>query len=145
MTTAASYDDVHIGELLYALVEELYPICRSITGDGVRKTLEIMSRYAPITVHEVASGTKVLDWTVPNEWNIRDAWIEDGHGNRVVDFRASNLHVVSYSRPIRERMSLDALRPHLYSLPDRPEVIPYRTSYYAETWGFCVAHRLLET
>src|SRR5258708_32153950 len=106
MTTSSSSDDETLGQALYALVQELYPICRSITGDGVRKTLEIMSRYAPITVHEVPSGTKVLDWTVPNEWNIRDAWIEDDHGKRVVDFRASNLHVVSYSRPIRERMAL---------------------------------------
>jgi aminopeptidase-like protein len=132
------------GALAYELVEELYPICRSITGDGVRKTLEILSRHVPIQVHEVPSGTQVLDWTVPKEWNIRDAWIADESGRRVVDFRRSNLHVVNYSVPVRARLTLAELRPHLHTLPDRPDFVPYRTSYYEETWGFCLTQKQLE-
>jgi aminopeptidase-like protein len=133
-----------VGRELFALVQELYPICRSITGDGVRKTLSILSRYLPLSVSEVASGTPVLDWTVPNEWNIRDAYIADASGKRVVDFRAHNLHVVNYSTPVRATMSLAALRPHLHTLPKQPDLIPYRTSYYQETWGFCLSQRQLE-
>jgi aminopeptidase-like protein len=134
------------GARMYALVEELYPICRSITGDGVRDTLARIERQlpAPLLRTEVASGTPVLDWTVPREWNIRDAWIADASGARVVDFRASNLHVVNYSVPVRARMSLAELRPHLHTLPDHPDWIPYRTSYYAETWGFCLRQRQLD-
>lgn len=134
------------GARMYELVRELYPICRSITGDGVRATLAAIERHLPgaLARSEVATGTTVLDWTVPNEWNIRDAWIARRDGTRVVDFRASNLHVVSYSTPVRARMTLAELRPHLFSLPDRPDWIPYRTSYYAETWGFCLSHRALE-
>lgn len=129
---------------LYALIEELYPICRSITGDGVRKTLEILGKYIPLQRTEVASGERVLDWTVPDEWNIRDAYIADGRGRRVVDFRAHNLHVLNYSVPVRARMRLQELRPHLHSLPEQPELIPYRTSYYSKTWGFCLSHAQLE-
>ncbi|HSB86531.1 MAG TPA: DUF4910 domain-containing protein [Ilumatobacteraceae bacterium] len=129
---------------MYRLVEELYPICRSITGDGVRATLAALGRRIPLAVVEVASGTPVLDWTVPLEWNIRDAFIANGNGDRVVDFAASNLHVVSYSTPIDRHMSLAELRPHLHSLPAQPELIPYRTSYYDETWGFCLSHRQLD-
>jgi aminopeptidase-like protein len=132
------------GQELYALVNELYPICRSITGDGVRQTLTILSRYIPLTVHEVASGTPVLDWTVPNEWNIRDAWIADASGKRVVDFRALNLHVLNYSVPVRKKLSLSELRPHLFTLPDQPDLVPYRTSYWNETWGFCLSQRQLD-
>jgi aminopeptidase-like protein len=128
----------------YALIEELYPICRSITGNGVRKTLEILSRHVPLQVREVSSGTPVLDWTVPKEWNVRDAWIADESGRRIVDFRDSNLHVVSYSMPVRARLRLEELRPRLHALPDRPDLIPYRTSYYEETWGFCLSQRQLE-
>jgi aminopeptidase-like protein len=130
---------------LFSLVEELYPICRSITGDGVRQTLEILSRVAPIEVHEVPSGTPVLDWVVPPEWNIREAWIADSTGTRVVDFARSSLHVVSYSVPIRARMSLAELRPNLFTLPPQPELVPYRTSYYEPTWGFCLSQRVLDT
>lgn len=126
------------------LLRELYPICRSITGNGVRRSLEILSRFAPIEVHDVPTGTRVLDWTVPKEWNIEDAYIKDGSGKRVVDFRAHNLHVVNYSVPIHERLSLEALRPHLHTLPDHPDWIPYRTSYYQETWGFCLTQRQLD-
>jgi aminopeptidase-like protein len=132
------------GEELYALVKELYPICRSITGDGVRRTLEIVSRIIPLTVHEVPTGTPVLDWTVPKEWNIRDAWIADATGKRVVDFNALNLHVLNYSIPFRARLSLSELRPHLFTLPNQPDLVPYRTSYWNEAWGFCLSQRQLD-
>lgn len=132
------------GTALHRLAERLYPICRSITGEGFRESLRILEEYIPITVSAVPSGTPVFDWTVPNEWNIRDAYVEDAGGNRVVDFRAHNLHVVQYSTPVRQRMTLEALRPHLHSRPDRPDWIPYRTSYYKETWGFCLRHRDLD-
>ena len=133
------------GRELYDLVKALFPLCRSITGDGVRGTLEILSRWIPLRIEEVPTGTQVLDWTVPREWNIREAWIKDGQGRTIVDFRDSNLHVVSYSVPVRARLSLEELRPHLHTLPDRPDWIPYRTSYYQEDWGFCLRHRQLET
>jgi aminopeptidase-like protein len=133
-----------LGAELHALVSELYPICRSITGDGVRQTLQILSRYNPLTVHEVPSGTPVLDWTVPKEWNIRDAWIADASGKRVVDFRKLNLHVLNYSVPVRAKLSLRELRPHLFTLPDQPDLVPYRTSYWNEAWGFCLSQRQLD-
>ena len=132
------------GGAMHALMAELYPICRSITGEGVRQTLRILSRHIPLEVHEVPTGTPVFDWTVLKEWNIRDAYIKTARGERVVDFQKSNLHVVSYSVPVKKRISLGELRKHLFSLPDRPDWIPYRTSYYNETWGFCLSHRQLE-
>jgi len=128
---------------MHALMAELYPICRSITGGGVRQTLRILQRHIPLEVHEVPTGTTVFDWTVPKEWNIRDAYVKNSRGERVIDFQKSNLHVVSYSIPVRKRISLGELRKHLFSLPDRPDWIPYRTSYYNETWGFCLSHRQL--
>ena len=131
------------GAEMMALLEELFPICRSITGDGVRQTLKILSRYIPLEVHEVPSGTRVLDWTVPREWNIRDAYIALPDGTRIVDFAASNLHVVQYSPPMDATMTLEELRPHLHTLPDQSDWIPYRTSYYNENWGFCLTHRQL--
>jgi aminopeptidase-like protein len=130
---------------MHALVERLFPLCRSITGGGVRKTLEIIGESVPVTVHEVPTGTEVLDWTVPKEWNIRGAYIEDPDGNRVVDFAASNLHVVGYSVPVSATMTLDELRPHLHTLPDQPDLIPYRTSYYKQDWGFCLTQRTLDS
>ena len=142
MLTLTSPDDVR--EPMYELIRRLFPICRSITGDGVRETLRIVGELIPLTVHEVATGTKAFDWTVPKEWSIRDAYIKDAHGNRVVDFRANNLHIVSYSAPVHATMPLRDLQPHLHSLPEQPELIPYRTSYYDENWGFCLSHRCRE-
>lgn len=131
------------GKEMYGLVAELYPLCRSITGDGVRRTLDIVGREIDLDVHEVPTGTRVLDWTVPREWNLRDAWVEDPSGRRVIDVRVSNLHVVSYSAPVRARMPLAELRRHLHTLPEHPGWIPYRTTYYAEDWGFCLSHNQL--
>ncbi len=128
---------------MHALVERLYPLCRSITGDGVRRTLEIVGESLPLEVHEVPTGTEVLDWTVPKEWNIRDAYVKDPSGRKVVDFSESSLHVVGYSTPVSATLTLDELRPHLHTLPEQPDLIPYRTSYYAETWGFCLRHETL--
>jgi aminopeptidase-like protein len=133
-----------VGREMHTLATELFPLCRSITGNGLRATLGILQKHIPLTLTEVPSGTAVFDWTVPNEWNIRDAWIKNAAGERVVDFRKHNLHVVNYSVPVNRRMTLTELRPHLFSLPDQPDRIPYRTSYYKETWGFCLAHRDLE-
>jgi aminopeptidase-like protein len=136
--------DDGIGREAYALIEEMYPICRSITGEGVRATLAIIDRLVPLQITEVPSGSPALDWTVPPEWNIRDAWVADASGRRVIDFRRSNLHVVNYSEPVHATMSLEQLRPHLHTLPDRPDAVPYRTSYYERAWGFCLSQHELE-
>jgi aminopeptidase-like protein len=133
----------HVGPEMYELVKELYPICRSITGEGVRETLRVLQRHIPLDVREVPSGTDVFDWKVPREWNIRDAYVKSPAGEKIIDFKTSNLHVVSYSTPIRTRMPLGELRKHLFTLPDHPDWIPYRTSYYTEDWGFCLSHRKL--
>jgi aminopeptidase-like protein len=128
------------------LIESLYPICRSITGDGVRETLRLVGQKLPLERHEVPSGTPVLDWTVPDEWNVRDAWIKNRAGERVVDFRRCNLHLVSYSEPLSPRwISRAELVEHLHSLPEHPDWIPYRTSYYKRSWGFCVSEKQLES
>ena len=140
----AGLDQETLGAQLYDCVTDLYPICRSITGDGLRETLRRIGLLTPVTLHEVPSGTPVFDWTVPPEWNVHDAYVKSPRGERVIDFRRSNLHVVNYSVPVRDRMSLERLRPHLFTLPDRPEWIPYRTSYYKESWGFCLSQRQLE-
>jgi aminopeptidase-like protein len=131
------------GRSMYRFISELYPICRSITGDGVRKTLNLILEHIPLTICEVPSGLQVFDWTVPLEWNIRDAYIKNSAGERIVDFRASNLHVLSYSVPVHARMGLAELREHLFSDPQHPDWIPYRTSYYKPAWGFCLQHRQL--
>jgi len=140
---AAGAQPPAVGQELYDLMAELYPICRSLTGAGQRRTLDILRRRIDLTVHEVPSGTAVFDWTVPKEWNIRAAYIKDVRGRKIIDFADSNLHVVGYSVPVRRRMSFAALKPHLFSLPDHPDWIPYRTSYYREDWGFCLSHRQL--
>jgi len=143
-------DPVDSGAEMHRLVTELYPICRSITGDGVRETLRIVGRAlgpaapAALALTEVPTGTPVLDWTVPNEWNVRDAWVADAAGERLIDFQRHNLHLVNYSTPVRGRMSFAELRPHLHTLPERPDWIPYRTSYYEEAWGFCLTQRALD-
>lgn len=129
---------------MHHLVSELYPICRSVTGNGFRETLRRIQEHIPLCIHEVPTGTQVFDWTIPREWNIRDAWIADPHGAKVVDFGRSNLHVVNYSIPIHSKMPLRELREHLHTLPDRPDWIPYRTSYYQESWGFCLSHHQLQ-
>jgi aminopeptidase-like protein len=130
-----------IGGEMHALVRELYPLCRSITGDGVRETLRRVAAHIDLETHEVPSGTPVLDWVVPPEWNVRDAWIKDADGKKLVDFQTCNLHLVSYSVPFRGRLTAAELDDHLYSLPDHPDWIPYRTAYYEPTWGFCVTRR----
>ncbi len=132
------------GREMHALAAELYPLCRSITGNGVRSTLQRLAQDIPLAVREVPSGTQVFDWTVPEEWNIREGWIKDPHGRVVVSFANQNLHVVGYSTPVRGKMTLSELKLRLFSLPDQPDLIPYRTSYYKKTWGFCLPHRDLE-
>ncbi len=140
----AAPDLARLGDEMHALLVRLFPLCRSLTGDGVRETLRILGEDLPLAVAEVPTGTVINDWTVPREWNLRSAWIADADGARVVNAARSSLHVVSYSAPVRARMSLDELRPHLHTLPDRPRLVPYRTSYWHETWGFCLAHETLE-
>jgi aminopeptidase-like protein len=130
-----------MGSEIYALIKELYPLCRSITGDGFRQTMEILRRHIPLQTHEVPSGTPVFDWTVPKEWNIRDAYVKNARGEKIIDFNQSNLHVLSYSVPIHQMMALKDLKEHLFTLPDHPDWIPYKTSYYKENWGFCLRHR----
>ena len=129
------------GQDMHRFIAEAFPICRSITGDGVRQTLAKIRERIPLEIHEVPSGTPVFDWTVPREWNLRDAWVKGPDGRKVIDFQRSNLHVLSYSVPVHEKLPLEELKKHLFTLPDKPDLIPYRTSYYRETWGFCLAHR----
>lgn len=129
-----------VGQEMHQFISELYPICRSITGGGLRKTLHLISRHIPLVAHEIPSGTKVFDWIVPKEWNIKDAYIRNSKGEKVVDFQESNLHVVSYSVPVKTKLPLSKLKEHVFTLPDFPDWIPYRTSYYEENWGFCLSH-----
>ncbi len=138
-------DPERTGREMYDLVADLYPLCRSITGEGVRETLRRLKRYIDVALHEVPSGTQVFDWTVPKEWNIRDGYVKNAAGERVIDFQESNLHVVSYSVPVRTRMSLAELKEHLFSIPEHPDWVPYRTFYYREQWGFCISHRQLQS
>lgn len=130
-----------IGDEIYQLIYELYPICRSITGNGLRTTLNIIKKRIPIELREVPTGTQAFDWIVPKEWNVRDAYIKNASGEKIIDFAKSNLHVLNYSIPISQKISLSELRKHLFTIPGHPDWIPYRTSYYKENWGFCLSHR----
>lgn len=131
------------GKGMYALATELFPLCRSITGAGLRQSLTRIGHEIPVQIHEVPSHTPVFDWEIPLEWEAREAFINGPNGERVVDFRDNNLHLVHYSVPFRGTLSLEQLRPHLHSLPQHPDWIPYRSSYYNETWGFCLRHNNL--
>lgn len=135
-----SLDWHEIGQEMYRLIVDLYPICRSITGNGVRKTLGIIKNYIPLEIKEVPTGTEVFDWNIPKEWNIKDAYIKNSKGEKIVDFQKHNLHVVNYSVPVNKVVPLEELKAHLFTLPDYPDRIPYRTSYYKENWGFCLSH-----
>ena len=130
-----------IGQELHRFAAELYPICRSITGNGTRRTLTMIGEKIPLAISEVPTGTHIFDWTVPKEWNARDAYVKDQAGSRVIDFQQHNLHLLNYSTSIKKKMSLNELKEHLFTLPDRPDTIPYRTSYYKPEWGFCLAHK----
>jgi aminopeptidase-like protein len=138
-------DPRFVGQEIYELIEKLYPICRSITGNGFRDSMRILQKFIPLELHEVPSGTQVFDWVVPKEWNIQDAWIKNSKGEKIVDFKKLNLHILNYSVPIKRKVKLSELKEHLFSLPEFPNWIPYRTSYYKENWGFCVTHKLLES
>ncbi len=128
------------GIRMHELISDLFPICRSITGDGVRESLAIIGSEIPLKITEIPSGTNVLDWEVPDEWNISEAYIKDSNGRKIIDFQDCNLHVVNYSVPVRAKMPLSQLKKHIFTLPDQPDVIPYRTTYYDRTWGFCMRH-----
>ncbi len=132
------------GEAMHAFATDIFPICRSITGPGVRETLDHVERHVPLQRTEIPTGAPILDWTVPNEWTIRDAWVKDPSGCKVIDFRVNNLHVLNYATPFSGRMALSELRKHLFTMPDQPGLIPYRTSYYKEQWGFCLSHDALQ-
>jgi aminopeptidase-like protein len=140
----APSETADVGDHIFGLAAEIFPICRSITGDGVRRTLEVLSRHIQLQVHEVPTGTRVFDWTVPQEWNIREAWIRDPGGRVIVDMRTSNLHVLNYSEPVHARLPLAELRKRVHTIPDAPALIPYKTSYYDRRWGFCMAQEQYE-
>jgi aminopeptidase-like protein len=137
-------DDTRVGQSMYELAAELAPICRSITGDGVRKTLSLVGERIPLKITEVPSGTQALDWTVPDEWNIRDAYLLNSKGEKVIDFKRCPLHVLGYSVPMQGRFTLDELKPHLFTDPSHPDWIPFRYSYYTKNWGLCLSHREFE-
>jgi len=130
--------------IIEKLFIELFPICRSITGDGVRKSLKILQNISQFNIKEISSGTKCFDWTIPDEWNINDAYIERSNGEKILDFKNNNLHVVSYSTPIKEKMKFSEFNSHLHTLPRMPNSIPYRTTYYKKDWGFCLKHEDLQ-
>ena len=143
--TNLDLDSPELGSRLHAFVAELFPICSSITGNGLREILRRIGQRIPLQIHEVPTGTQVFDWTVPREWNIRDAYVRNSRGEKVIDFKNSNLHVVNYSIPVKAKLSLSELKDHLHAMPDRPDWIPYRTSYYRESWGFCLSQRQLDS
>jgi len=132
--------DQSAGDQMHNLARELFPICRSITGDGVRETLRLIKRHLPgLEIHEIPTGQRCFDWVVPQEWNIRDAYVKNQSGDRIIDFNESNLHLVNYSIPVEKDVDLEELEQHLHSLPQQPDLIPYVTSYYTPAWGFCIA------
>ncbi len=140
-TTLQAWDATTEGARVHEIASALFPFCRSITGDGLRNSLRALQKYVAVSLHEVPTGTQVFDWTIPKEWNIRDAYIKDSKGERVVDFQKSNLHVVNYSVPVNQIMRLKELKDRVFTLPSFPDLVPYRTSYYQETWGFCMSHK----
>ena len=125
-------------------LDALFPLNRSITGNGVRQSLKILKNLIPIKIHEVPSGTKVFDWVVPKEWNVKDAFIKDSSGQRIIDFQKLNLHLVGYSIPFKGKMELKDLKQHLHTIPKQPKLVPYVTSYYKEDWGFCLSQENLD-
>jgi aminopeptidase-like protein len=143
--TIAALDTDVVGENMYQIIKDLYPICRSITGNGVRATLKRIAQQIPITVHEVPSGTQVFDWVVPSEWNIDDAYVITPTGEKIAEFKKHNLHVLNYSIPVHKKVPLTELKQHIYTLPEHPDWIPYRTSYYKENWGFCISETQLQS
>lgn len=145
MNTGTAKDKIQfMGEEMYSLMKRLYPICRSITGNGVRETLDIIKEQIPLEIQEINTGKKVFDWTIPKEWNIKDAYVKNSRGEKVIDFQNSNLHILNYSVPIHKKIPLQELQKHLFTLPDFPDRIPYLTTYYNEQWGFCISHNQYE-
>lgn len=142
--TYYNQDWTNVGREMYELMAKLYPICRSITGNGVRETLKIIKEHIPLNINEVPTGTEVFDWAVPKEWNIKDAYVKNSKGEKIIDFNNSNLHLLNYSISVNKEIPLNELKSHLYTLPDYPEWIPYLTSYYKENWGFCLTHKQYE-
>jgi len=145
MSTYNLLNNNNIGIEIYSFIEKLFPICRSITGNGTRKTLELIKQHIPIEINDIPSNTKVFDWNVPKEWNIIDAYVKNSKGEKIIDFKISNLHILQYSISIHKKISLDELKNHLYTLEEYPNWIPYKTSYYQENWGFCMSYKQFQT
>ncbi len=138
-------DNINLGNTIYKWATDLFPICRSLTGDGIRETLSYLKTLIPeLKINEVLSGTKAFDWTVPDEWNIQDAYIADESGNKIIDFKKNNLHVVGYSVPVDKTLTFEELENNLYSIPTQPDAIPYITSYYSKRWGFCITENQIK-
>ncbi len=138
-------DSIASGSEMISFMKEMFPFCRSITGNGTRETLKSIGKHIPIKIHEVPTGTKVYDWEIPNEWNIRDAYVKNSSGKKIIDFKQLNLHILNYSEPVKAKMKMADLKQHLFSIPEKPTWIPYRTSYYKKNWGFCISHEQLSS